>query len=45
MQDYQRLLVLNMLAYATQRTVDPEQLCRLAGIDLADLKQGGPVRL
>ncbi|MBC8156504.1 MAG: AraC family transcriptional regulator [Bacteroidetes bacterium] len=45
MQDYQRLLVLNMLAYATQRNVDPKQLCRLAGIDLADLKQGGPVRL
>lgn len=34
-----------MLAYATQRNVDPEQLCRLAGIDLTSLKQGGPVRL
>lgn len=45
MQDYQPLLVLNMLAYATQRGVDPAQLCRLSGLDLTALKQQGAARL
>jgi AraC-like DNA-binding protein len=40
MQDYQRLLVLNLLAYATQKNLSVEQLCTLSGIKLSALKKG-----
>ncbi|CAN5675323.1 ornithine utilization transcriptional regulator OruR [soil metagenome] len=40
MQDYQRLLVLNLLAYATQKNLSVEQLCTLSGIELSALKKG-----
>ncbi|GAB4039957.1 AraC family transcriptional regulator [Spirosoma jeollabukense] len=40
MQDYQRLLVLNLLAYATQKNISVEQLCTLSGIELNALKKG-----
>ncbi|MVM40273.1 helix-turn-helix domain-containing protein [Spirosoma sp. HMF3257] len=38
MQDYQKRLALNLLAYAVQRNVDLAQLCRLSGVELTELK-------
>lgn len=40
MQDYQRLLVLNLLAYATQKNLSAAQLCTLSDIELTALKKG-----
>ncbi|SFD10405.1 AraC family transcriptional regulator [Spirosoma endophyticum] len=40
MQDYQRLLVLNLLAYATQKNLSAAQLCTLSGIEFSTLKKG-----
>ncbi|QDK83046.1 AraC family transcriptional regulator [Spirosoma sp. KCTC 42546] len=38
MQDYQKRLSLNVLAYAVQKNTDPAQLCHLSGIELDTLK-------
>jgi AraC-like DNA-binding protein len=38
MEDYKKQFVLNMLAYAVQRDVSPEQLCKLSGVDFKALK-------
>lgn len=39
MEDQQKRMALNMLAYAAQRDVQPQKLCKLAGIQLDDLKK------
>lgn len=39
MENHQRRLVLNMLAYAVQRDLSPQQLCKLSGLDLDLLKR------
>lgn len=39
MDDFQRLFVGNLLAYAAQRDLSPERLCKLSGIDTEALKQ------
>lgn len=39
MQDYQKQLVINLLAYAVQRNLSAEELCACSGLDLAQLKQ------
>ncbi|MVM29481.1 helix-turn-helix domain-containing protein [Spirosoma sp. HMF4905] len=38
MQDYQKRLALNLLAYAVQKNTDLAQLCSLSGVELAELK-------
>lgn len=43
MEDHQKRFILNLLAYAAQRDIAPQQLCTLAGIDLGALKKGKPV--
>jgi hypothetical protein len=45
MEEYRKQFVLNMLAYAVQRNLSPEQLCRLSGLDFEVLKErsGPPV--
>jgi AraC-like DNA-binding protein len=45
MEDPQIRFVLNLLAYAVQKDVSPEQLCRLSGLDLDLLKQKAKVVL
>lgn len=45
MDDLQARFVLNMLAYAAQKDVSPEQLCGLCGIDLHALKKKGKASL
>ncbi|WP_080059396.1 AraC family transcriptional regulator [Spirosoma aerolatum] len=37
MQDYQKQLVLNLLAYAVQKNVSPEELCARSGLELDQL--------
>ncbi|GAB3945046.1 AraC family transcriptional regulator [Spirosoma harenae] len=39
MQDYQKQLVLNLLAYAVQKNISLEQLCLRSGIELGALKK------
>lgn len=39
MENQQQRFILTLLAYAAQRNISPEQLCKLAGIDLANLKK------
>jgi AraC-like DNA-binding protein len=41
MDEYKKQFVLNMLAYAVQREVPPDQLCALSRIDLAGLRTPG----
>jgi len=38
MQDYQKRLALNLLAYAVQKNIDVEQLCERSEIDLNELR-------
>ena len=43
MQDYQKRLVLNLLAYGVQRNLSPERLCELSGLRQTDLlTEAGP---
>ncbi|SIO38734.1 AraC family transcriptional regulator [Chitinophaga niabensis] len=39
MEDQQKRMALSLLAYAAQRDVQPQQLCKLAGIQLEELKK------
>ncbi|MFL9481754.1 AraC family transcriptional regulator ligand-binding domain-containing protein [Chitinophagaceae bacterium LWZ2-11] len=39
MEDYKKRFVMNMLAYAAQRDLDPAYLCKLASIDFNKLKK------
>jgi AraC-like DNA-binding protein len=39
MEDQQKKMALSLLAYAAQRDVQPQQLCKLAGIQLEELKK------
>lgn len=39
MEDQQKRMALNLLAYAAHRDVQPQQLCKLAGIQLDELKK------
>jgi len=41
MSNHRQLFILNLLAYAAQRDVSPEQLCSLAGLDLRALQKKG----
>ena len=44
MQNYQKRVAINLLAYAVQKNVSPERLCDLAGIRQPDLMQDtGPM--
>ncbi|SFE26793.1 AraC-type DNA-binding protein [Chitinophaga sp. CF118] len=43
MEHQQNRFILNMLAYAAQRDISPQQLCMHAGIDLTALKKDRPV--
>lgn len=38
MQDYQKRLALNLLAYAAQKNVDLAELCNRSGLDLTELR-------
>lgn len=39
MEEYRKQFVLNMLAYAVQRNLPPDQLCRMSGLDFKLLKE------
>jgi AraC-like DNA-binding protein len=45
MTDFRKNFVVSMLAYAVQKDIPPETLCRQAGIDLPALQGGGKVEL
>lgn len=45
MQNYQLLLVLNLLAYAAQRGLPVNQLCQLSGFSSGDITQPTPISL
>ncbi|MEP6738682.1 MAG: hypothetical protein ABJA70_24375 [Chryseolinea sp.] len=40
MNDYRKQFALTLLAYAVQRDISADQLCRLANIDIEALKTG-----
>jgi len=45
MDEQQKRLVLSMLAYAVQRGISAQQLCKLCNLDLAALKRNEPVTI
>jgi AraC-like DNA-binding protein len=45
MTDFRKNFVVSMLAYAVQRDIPPEVLCRQAGLDLTELQGSGKVEI
>jgi AraC-like DNA-binding protein len=45
MEEYKRQFILNLLAYAVQRDIAPDHLCRLCGIDFKSLKKGNDMAI
>ncbi|MFZ6013142.1 MAG: AraC family transcriptional regulator ligand-binding domain-containing protein, partial [Bacteroidota bacterium] len=43
MEDYKKNFILNMLAYAVQKDVLLEQLCKLSGLELQAMKKGSSI--
>jgi AraC-like DNA-binding protein len=45
MEEYKMQFVLNLLAYAVQRDIAPDHLCRLCGINFQSLKNGNDIAI
>jgi AraC-like DNA-binding protein len=44
-EEQQKRFILSLLAYAVQRGISAQQLCKLSNIDLAALKKKGPIAI